>query len=347
MPHKLIPTDSLSIQEGYNVIRSDKELAANVADVVKHMEQSGDNPVMFPIRYVKSGANKFTRNHATLLAAKSRNWPQVYAIELPYEADSITDIVDLVLSNNGGHAVSRVKQGELYLTLQNGQLKPGLENGKIVEDGDWIRKPMDDKEIAASMSPVYTAEHIRQCKILAQSTPEIRALIESEEVAANIVVTAKAWSDGDPAKQLRILKAAIRVAKEEGKTTATKKHIDAVKSEFVKLTASSNKCEESTPSGDNKPAKGANPSSEGDSKESSSETSTGNDSSTPELQELFTQAESELLKEGSKKNGKMKGAWATILLDPENVEGITLDGDTVDTLVEKLHAAMVAAHDVF
>lgn len=350
MPHKLIPTASLEIQEGYNTIRDDKELKRNAKEVEAQMEQQGDNPIAFPIRYVKSGSKKYTRNHATLLAAQARGWEQVYATELDYEAGSLKDITDLITSNSGGHPVSRVKQGELYLRMSEGELKPDLENGKKIDpETDYVRKPMSDKEIAEAFKPVYSTEHIRQCKVLAQSSPEIQELMESEAVSANIVVTASQWAKGDAAKQLRILKAAIKVANAEGKDKATAKHLDAVKSDFVKLKAAGGKDDaeksaEKAPAGDNKPAKGAESESGPDAKDEP-------EAKDEEAENLFAQSTDEILTEGSKKNKKLVAALATFFADTEalgklNVD-ISLTLEECDILAEEVVKIVTNAREVF
>lgn len=344
MPHKLVPTDSLSIQEGYDTIRTDKERKQNVKDVVAQMQQAGDEPTRFPIRYVKSGSDKFTRNHSTLLAALERKWPQVYAIELPYEAGSIEDMADLIVSNNGGHPVSRVRQGELYNRMTAGELKPDLVNGsEINPETDYIRKPMTDEEIGAAFTPVYTSSHIGQCRLLADSSPEVRELIESDQVALNIVVTAKQWAKEDEAKQLRILKAAIKAAREDGKDKATKKHLDAVKGDFVKLKAAGGK---------EKPAETSN-AAPNESQEASEEASDTNAAETPtegatdEAENLFKQASVEVLEEGSKKNKKLLGALKTFFLEPiEDVE-MTLTEEEAETLAGKVIEIVKNAEAVF
>lgn len=353
MPHKLIPADSLEIEEGYNIIRSDKELKQNVKDVEAQMEQQGDEPTAFPIRYVVSGKQKFTRNHATFIAAKARGWKEVYAIQLPYEAGSLKDITDLVTSNSGGHPISRVKQGELYLKMSEGELRADLESGKEIDpETDYVRKPMSDKEIAEAFSPVYSTEHIRQCKILASTTPEIQALIESGAISANIVIIAQGWAKGDDAKQLRILKAAAKLAESEGAKTATKKHMDAIKSDFVKLKAA-------PVDGDPVPAKSKNKGNAADngaqegSESSESDSGPGNFAvdNAEAAENLFSAAESELLTEGSKKNEKLKKALATRFLDTEALEklGVTmsLTNEEADLLAEDVVAIVANAREVF
>lgn len=353
MPHTLIATNKLHFQDGYNIIRTPKEAKENAADVEKQMEQMGDVPEMFPVNFVTIDNKLFTRNHSTLQAALNRNWPKVYAMESPHEAGSTADILDLILSNNRSHPVSRAKQGEVYKMLRDGE-GPGPEEIAACKTGEEPankRDPMTLEEIAAACQPVYSAAHIGHCITLAESSPEIQELMEQDLVSAGIVIKAAQWSkdkkteDVNPAKQLRILKAAIRQADDEGAKRATQKHIDAVKSQFVTLKAAG---------GDEKKdaKKGANGSTEASSspatglederKDDTAELPSGQE---PE-NELFEHA-ADVTTEGTDKNTKLRAAWKTILMEPDNLEETTLDEDTVDALVEKLHAAMIAARDVF
>lgn len=355
MPHKLIPTKSLEIQEGYNIIRDAGELKRNVKDVEAQMALAKDDPYAFPIRFVVDGKTKYTRNHATFLAAQNRGWEQVYAIELNHAPGSVEDLRDLITSNNGGHPVSRTKQGELYDEMANGKLKPDLENGAEVNaETDYVRPPMTDKQIAEAFG--VSSEHVRQCRVLASTTPEIRELLESGDISANIVIIAQGWAKGDNAKQLRILKAAAKLARDEGAKTATKKHMDAIKSDFIKLKAApvgdavigtEGKPSKKASASDNNAGNGSEAPDKGETAESASE-GAGGDS---EAENLFSQAESELLTDGSKKNEKLKKALATRFLDTDALEklGITmsLTNEEADLLAEDVVAIVANARDVF
>jgi len=240
MSHKLIPIGSLQFQDGYNIVRSDKELTANSKEVEKAMEAQNDDPTLFPIKYVTVGNKKFTRNHATLRAALARGWKEVYAMPSPHEANSLADMLDLVFSNNQGHPVSRVAQGKLYAKLRDGELDEeatakAAKDAKVGEEVAqvWKREPMSLEEIGAALKPSYTGEHVRQCILLAESSPEIGELLESGEVSSGVVISAKSLAKDDEGKALKIIKAAVRKAKDDGKECATKQHFDAVKADFT------------------------------------------------------------------------------------------------------------------
>lgn len=350
MPHQLIPTKKLHFQDGYN-IRTDKEVRENAKAVAAHMELLGDNAEAFPVRYVEIDGKLFTRNHATLLAAQERGWKEVYAIESQHKAGSVEDLLDLVISNNQGHPISRVKQGELYKRLRDGEpAEPEtVKNGKVGEEVPMLREPMTLEAIGKLMKPAYTRQHVSDCVTLHDSSPEIRELLESDAIASNSVITAYQWSKGDDAKALKICRAAIKAAEARASDKATKQDMDTIKDQFVELKADDGTKKKgknkgaSTSSG---PAAG----SEAGNGDNAPELPAGDNSEpgeTPETQsELFANAV-EATTEGSKKNTKLREAWTTILMEPDNLEDCVLESETVAALVEKLHAAMIAARDVF
>lgn len=243
MPYKSTPIEKFSVEPGYNdLARTEKEVHANALEVAESMEAQGDNPELYPIKYAKGDDGEyFTRNHATLKAAQMRNkatngekWTHLVAIESPHERGSAADLLDLIHSNNQGHPLDRIAQGRIYNALAAGVAHPD----STAEAPKWIREPMSNKEIGEACKPTdYTAEHVNQCRVLADSSPEIQLLLENEKVSANIVITAKQLAKGDEAKQLKILKRAITYASEQGDDKATKKHFDAIKPEFVTLKA--------------------------------------------------------------------------------------------------------------
>lgn len=359
MSHKLIPTDSILVQSGYNdLVRTPKETAANAKEVAATMAAQGDEPTLHPVRFVKIGNDKFTRNHATLLAAKLRAWPNVYAVESPFAPGSKEDMLDLILSNNGGHPVSRVAQGNLYKAMRDGEkqelTKEEIDALPVGEEAPvmWIREPMTLEQIAEACKPAISSEHVRQCIVLADSTPEIRDLIERGQVALNIVIKSKSLAKDDDAKQLKILKRCVACAKADDKETATLKHFDAIKAEFMpakKLRADDGKEKDESKPENYEQAMGR--------VERNSESATQLPTAgelqeiSNEAGELFGKAESELLTEGTKKNNKLKLALATRFLDTDGLEklGITmsLTNEEADLLAEEVLEIISNAREVF
>lgn len=251
MPYKLIDITKITVEPGYNIVRTDKEVHANAIEVAEFMEASGDSPELYPIKYVKGpNGELFTRNHATLKAAEMRGWKQIVAVESPHKHGSTEDYLDLLFSNNAGHPINRVSQGRLYK-----QLRDGIKAEDWTEESpNWIKEPMTEKEIGEAGKPTdYSAEHVRQCIVLADSSPDVQLLLESDKVGANIVITALQWAKGDEAKQLKILRAAVRQAESEGVSKATKRHLDAIKSDFVQLKAAGPTGDSEKPKGGSKP----------------------------------------------------------------------------------------------
>lgn len=364
MPHELISTKDLHFQDGYNIIRTAAEFKANSADVEKQMENLGDTPEAFPVLYVEIDGKKYTRNHSTLQAALNRGWKKVYAMPSPHAPGSAADYLDLVLSNNRAHPVSRAKQGEVYKMLRDGE-GPGeaeIAACKLGEEPANKREPMTLDEISKACSPVYSAQHIGHCITLAESSPEIQELMETRNVAANVVIKAAQWSKGkksdevDEKKQLRIIKAAIKQADADGEGGAkkvTEKHLNAVKSEFVKLKAAggdegdSKETKDKSVKASSSPAKGSGDDDKDDTAELPGGETVTNDEP---VTELFPQA-NEILTEGSKKNEKLKKALVTRFLDTEAMEklGITLvlSDEEAELLASDVVGIVANAAEVF
>lgn len=356
MPHKLIDTTSVHFQDGYNIVRTPKEAKEYAADVEKQMEQMGDEPASFPINYVVVDGVKYTRNHSTLQAALNRKWDKVYAMESPHAPGSAADYLDLVLSNNRSHPVSRAKQGAVYKMLADGE-GPGPEEIAACKTGEEPankREPMTLEEIAKACDPVYTSQHIHNCIVLAESSPEIQELMESRNVAANVVIKAAGWSkkgksdDVDPAKQLRIIKAAVKVADDEGNKKVTEKHLNAVKSQFVKLKADkpddeagSDETKTTGKKGSSSPATGSDDAGKGD----TAETLPEGDSEQEEEQELFT--EKDAFQPETKQNKTLKQLLSTVLVECSDEYSWSATDDDVDGTADKIIAALKSSKEVF
>jgi hypothetical protein len=232
-----IPIESLEVEEGFNV-RTEKEVRENAKELAKDMQAHGGFDASAPITYVQRGKEKIVRSgHTRLAAAKSLGFTDVYAVKV--EDEYLASLVNLITSNNG-HPVSRKQQGSVYARLRDGVLEDESETIRRTKVGEepspeYIHQPMAEKDIAASFH--RSGEHIRQCIAIHEAPEEIAEMLESDQISANIFVTAMQWAKQDSAKAKKILKRAIAVAKDEGSETATKKHLDSIKSEFVELKA--------------------------------------------------------------------------------------------------------------
>ncbi len=239
MSHKLHPIESILVQEGYN-IRPDAEVKANAKEVAATMEARGDIPELFPITYVVNGNKKFTRNHATLLAAQMRGWKEVYAANAPWKFNSVTDIADLVLSNNGGHPIGRESQGKIYADLRDGVLEPEADTLKRTKVGEepipqYERDPMPENDIAKLFGK--SPEHIRQCIAIHEAPESVKPYLDDDSISHNAFIAAKnlvsKHHDGKESKLLQVVKRTVAAAKEDGKDKATPKHFDSIKAEFI------------------------------------------------------------------------------------------------------------------
>lgn len=230
-----LPTDSLEIEPGFNV-RSDDEVKANAKELAHQFSAFGGFDPSLPITYVQRGKQKLVRSgHTRLAAAKLLEIPEVCAVRV--DDDRKKSLVSLVTSNSG-NPLTRRQQGEIFARLRDGVVSATVDpEGKtdIVLD----HAPVSEKEIAKLYDCSY--EHVRQCLAIFEAPDEIRPMLDSDEVSENIYVTAMQWAGQEPKKAKRILQAALRVAKSEGKDKATKKHLDAIKHEFVELKAKGSK----------------------------------------------------------------------------------------------------------
>lgn len=345
---KLLPIDQFTIQEGYNdLLRTPKEVAANSKDVEKFMAAAGDDPAQFPIQFVKDGKNKYVRNHASFLAAKSRGWKEIYAVELPHALGSLDDFKHLITSNTGGHKPSRVAQGNVYKAMLEGEPAGPDEVAAcpVGETPKMKREPMNLKEIAEAMGGIITQEGIRLNMLLAESSPEIAELLEAGEVSGGVVIDAKKLAKDDGTKALRIVKACIKHAKDDERAKATGKDFDAVKDQFkpvTKLVADGEK-----PKDEKAP--------EDDKGDDAPETLPGGQDEAPEREEgpsvdLFKGA-TEVLKDGSKKNKTARGMLITWLLDTEGLEKLGISAcftdEEADIAAEEIIKIVANAAEVF
>lgn len=214
--------------------RSEKEIKANAKELAKEMEAYGEWDYKQPGQVFRDSDGKlhlragFTRVEASEIAGFKTGWF--------FELDKTDELENRLacITTNGGKSISRLEQGKLFKSLEAGVIADNF-NGTVADPSKkehWKIQPMTDKEISQRIGK--TSEHVRQCKIIADSSPEIAELVEADAVSHNIVVTAYAWAKGKPERALKILKAAIR---EAGGEKATKKDMDVIKSQFVEQKA--------------------------------------------------------------------------------------------------------------
>lgn len=215
--------------------RTQKEISANAKALAPIMEAHGMWDSGQPGQYFESDGKKvlcagFTRFEA----AKSAGF------KVGYFTRSNEGRVGLLLkcfTTNQGKPISAWKQGERYAQLEAG------ENPEDAKKVDEVLAPMPIKEIAGLTG--LSTQRVLDCIAVFQASPEIAELILDGSLSANVFNRVRQIGK-TPAKQMEIIKAAMKVAKDEGRETTTMKHLDAVKANFIaakKLKASASKPE--------------------------------------------------------------------------------------------------------
>lgn len=213
---------ALTIEEGFNP-REQKSFTENVNEIARLIEARGIiDPSIHCIQYVERGGKKLVRNgHTLYAAAKKLGKKQVPAIAT--KMDSIQEIANLIISNSG-HPLTPFEQGTVYIRLRDGS-----NNEKV---GEEIRDPMNMAEIAKLFG--ISATHVSNCIALHEVSGEAREFLIAGKISANAITAARRNCE-DEATILKVLKAAIKKADDEGKSVATEKHVKEVKDQFVEV----------------------------------------------------------------------------------------------------------------
>jgi ParB-like chromosome segregation protein Spo0J len=211
---------SLTVEDGYNV-RTAAELKSNAAKLAKMMEATGGFDVTHPIQYVERDGKKFTRSHTRLAAAIINGYKKVPCVKA--SRDKISDQLHLV-SGNAANPLNQIQQGIVFARLRDG------EKAEDCKAGEEVRAPMTPKEISKAIGK--SIQHVNNCLAIFDAPDDIKPFLMEGKISANAFTLA---SSGVTSKRkvLEILRATIANAKEDGKETATEKHVRAVKSQFV------------------------------------------------------------------------------------------------------------------
>lgn len=240
----------LETEEGYNV-RSASELKANAKDIAATMERLGNDPTnpFFRVRYVERDGKKYTRSHATLEAARMQGWKRVNAERVDF--DYASDQIDLIVSNDRAHPLSRKQQGEVFKRLRDGVLEPeqdAIDRAKVGEEVErkYVQEPMKMADIAALSG--YTQQHISDCIAILEAPEEIGTMIDDGRLSGNVFLMAEKLvnkhHDGKKGKLMEVIRAAVKQAEGE---RATPKHFEAIKEQFIPLKAATNGNENPAP----------------------------------------------------------------------------------------------------
>lgn len=336
--------------------RSQKEINENAKEKTKELAAFGGwNPAM-PGQYFTGEDGKptllagFSRVQASILNGEDHG----YFVRV--DGDEISRLLACETSNSV-KTLSPLARGARYTLLNDGEVaddfaekneKDAVPDPKNTKH--WKRQPMSQQEIADRIG--LSNAWVCKCIAIFKAPPEIRDMIESDKIAAPVAEGARILADkhynGSDAKAVAICRRAYAKAREEEKDTATKKHFDAIKAEFIpakKLVADVKKedkdeTQDNSNGDDNKPPEGKKDSG----KEDTAELPGGDAGGAPDTSEaesLFQQQTAELLEEDGKQAKALKKAWREILENPDKVENVTLDKDTVEALVDEMHAEMV------
>lgn len=219
--------------------RSKKEITENAKSLAKEMEAHGQWDAMQPgqVFAAQDGALHVCAGFTRITAAQSLDWKGGYFFAVPQ-----TDPLEIRLkciTTNGGKPVSRFEQGKVFAVLQSGIVADDFAGATADPSTakDWKLQPMTFEAIGEKIGK--SGEHVRQCIMLTELENEgIKAMIEADEISTNVIVVAMGWAKKNENLAFRILKAA---QKEADGAKVTKKHLDAVKAEYVKQKAVSEK----------------------------------------------------------------------------------------------------------
>ena len=204
--------------------RTQKEIDANAKLLCPMLAAYGSWDVSQPGQYfIREGkkhlAAGFTRNAAAKLAGlKTGHFVQI--------KDDPATLRTSCIRTNLGKPISQFEQGRIYSAMREG------DDASKMKVGDIPLAAMTEKEIAESVG--YTPVHIATSISIFESSPEIAQLLIEGKVSAGIVVKSRQQVK-DEGKQLRYLKAAVKLAESEGKETATAKHLDAVRADHAPI----------------------------------------------------------------------------------------------------------------
>jgi len=229
---ELIPFKDLHIDTLYSG-RDEKEIKANAKELAPSLSGGWDSAQPGQYFVGADGKKYLVAGFTRVEAARLNELKSGYFIKS--EGDEIHHLTSC-LRTNSGKPLSRKAQGERYISLRNGLVADDFKGATAdpKNDADWKRKPMTLEEIAALPGVGKTAEHIKQCILVAEDP-----LFEQyeEKISVNAFIAASNLASkhygGSEAKLEKIVKAAIHNAESAGRDFATPKHFDAIKHDFI------------------------------------------------------------------------------------------------------------------
>jgi len=195
--------------------RTEKEIEDNAKALAPVLTSSGGWDSSYPGTYFeRDGAKHLLTGFTRTAAAKSAGITSGFFVRTDddYQANKVACI-----TSNCGKPISMQEQGRIYEDML-----------AWLDENDC---PWSTDRIAKHVG--YSRQHVENCLGIFHETPEIAELLAAGLISAHAVTKARQQVKDD-AKRLKYLKTAIE---EAAGAKATEKHLDAVKSRFVKVKA--------------------------------------------------------------------------------------------------------------
>ncbi len=206
--------------------RNQKEITANAKTLAPAVKsKQGWDPTQPGAIFIRDGKKHLVRGFTRVAACELEGFKEGFFFEV---ADDPAALRTEAIRSNMGKPISLFEQGRIYCQMRDGT---NAEDAKI---GEAVLAAMKISDIAREVG--YTVQHVSNCVVIFEETPEIRALLLEGLASNNIALRARQLVKDD-AKRFQFLKAAIADAKKEGKETATMKNLDAVRPRFAPLRA--------------------------------------------------------------------------------------------------------------
>lgn len=285
----------------------------------------------------------FTRHAAATELGWETGW---FGVD---DSDPVTRALKCI-TTNGGRPVSRASQGKTYAMMTVGVAADDFAGATAdpKNPDNWKIPPMSIAEIAERIGK--SDPLVRQNIAIAEAPPEFAELLETDQIASiPYLKAAAACGINDNFKSALCMRWCLAAIKVAGGKTATQKHFDVVKAEFIKLKAVSAKGGGKTPPA----APGTQESGKekgqesighvGDSGDSGSNEGVGNE--TPSL-DLSSPAPTTPKQPTKKDTDEIRKALRTVIMEwDEKKAMVSLADDDIDDLIDRLvDAKLNASH---
>lgn len=225
-----IPLKELVIDETLSG-RTRKEISDNAKALAPKMEAFSEWDATQPgAIFKRDGKNHLARGFTRVAASEIAGIKTGWFMEVP---DDIASLRTEAIRSNTGKPITAREQGRIYAAMRDG-------NAETAKKGDVILAPMKLQEISDAIG--YSVQWIAACIGIYEETPEIAALIEADEVTSGAITRARQIAKNedktpDDAGRLKLLKAAIKNAKDDGRPRAAEDDVNAVRHDLFPIKA--------------------------------------------------------------------------------------------------------------